>query len=73
MPEMAARTLRLCLPPQKTPHAVRLLQEALSNEIMLAFLDYALADDPDEKKSALLKTLESIDEAQSDVIIKSAL
>ena len=28
MPEMAARTLRLCLPPQKTPHAVRLLQEA---------------------------------------------
>ncbi len=48
-------------------------QKTLSNEIMLAFLDYALADNPSEKKSALLKTLESIDEAQSDVIIKSAL
>ena len=48
-------------------------QKTLSNEIMLAFLDYALADDPDENKPALLKNLESIDEAQSDVIIKSAL
>ena len=29
MPEMAARTLRLCLPLQKIPREARLLQEAL--------------------------------------------
>ncbi|WP_165786989.1 alpha/beta hydrolase family protein [Pseudohalioglobus lutimaris] len=48
-------------------------QKSLSNEVMLAFLEYALADNPDEKRPALLKTLQSIDAAQRDVIIKSAL
>ena len=43
------------------------------DDILLHQRRYALADNPSEKKSALLKTLESIDEAQSDVIIKSAL
>ena len=45
MPEMAARTLRLCLPPQKIPHAARLLQEAhLSNFDFRKFHPEVLAE-----------------------------
>ena len=35
MPEMAARSLRLCLPPRKIPREARLLQEALLIGVLL--------------------------------------
>ena len=36
MPEMAARTLRLCLPLQKIPREARLLQEAHQSKFLSA-------------------------------------
>ena len=48
-------------------------QKTVSNELILAFLDYALAEQPDMNKTTLLNILQRIDTSQDDVVIESAL